>query len=104
MGGSRGDFSHPQEVHMRRIVAVALPLSVAAVVGVLAPSAVGAASTAKSYTVELAGRQDVKPTGAPNGKGTFKYQILSSKSKICYSPTWSGIDTPFADHIHKGAR
>jgi hypothetical protein len=89
---------------MRRIVAVALPLSVAVVVGVLASSALGSGSASTTHTVQLTGRQDVKPTGAPNGKGTFKYQILSSKHQICYSLTWSGIDTPFADHIHKGAR
>jgi hypothetical protein len=83
---------------MRKIMAAALAISV----GVLI-AAGAAVSAVPTYTVHMTGSQDV-PKGSPKGKGTFRYQLVTNSGLLCYSVTWSGIDTPYADHVHKGAR
>jgi hypothetical protein len=84
---------------MRKILVVSLVLVVG---GLLAGgSALGA--SAPTVTVHLKGSLEV-PKGSPTGTGTFKYQLLPSKKKICYSLTWSKIGTALASHIHKGGK
>jgi hypothetical protein len=85
---------------MRKILTVSLVLVVG---GLFAGgSALGASST-PTVTVHMKGSLEV-PKGSPNGTGTFKYQLLPSKKKICYSLTWSKIGTALASHIHKGGK
>lgn len=87
---------------MRRIVAVALATSAGFVIAGGAAVAAGGGA-APTYTVHMTGSQDV-PKGSPKGKGTFRYQLVTNSSLLCYSIAWSGIDPPYADHVHKGAR
>ena len=61
----------------------------------------GTALAAKTYTVTMTGKAET-PKGAPNGKGTAK--ITLGSGKVCFKLTWSGIGTPTAAHIHKGAK
>ena len=86
---------------MRKMIALALALTA----GVLAAGSAVAASGAAvpTHTVSLGGRQDVPPA-SPSGKGTFRYQLETSKNLFCYSLTWSGIGTPFAAHVHSGLK
>lgn len=88
---------------MRKIALMALVL----VAGVLVAggSALGAPSgTPKTFTVHMTGPQEV-PKGSPTGTGTFKYQLLPSTKKVCFSLTWSNIGgTALSSHIHKGAK
>jgi len=84
---------------MRKIMMVPLVLVAG---GLLAGgSALGATST--QVTVHMKGSLEV-PKGSPTGTGTFKYQLIPSKKKVCYTLTWSRIGTALASHIHKGGK
>ena len=65
--------------------------------------AVAKTSSSASHTVSLNGPSDV-PKGAPKGHGSFTYRIVSAKSELCYSLSWSGIGTPLAAHVHEGLK
>jgi hypothetical protein len=80
---------------MRRITVAALAFAALIVAGT------ALAATLKTYTVHMKGSVEV-PKGAPKGTGTFKYQLDTKHKELCYSLTWSHIDTPLYDHIHKG--
>jgi hypothetical protein len=85
-----------------KIISVALALTVAVLIAV--ESAAAASGTAgPTYTVHMTGSQET-PKGSPKGTGTFKYQLNTKTSMLCYSLTWSGIGTPNAAHVHKGAK
>jgi hypothetical protein len=87
---------------MRKTMSVALALAVGVLLAV--GSAVGASAAAvPTYTVHMTGSQEI-PKGSPKGKGTFLYQLKTKSGRLCYSLKWSGIGTPFAAHVHKGAR
>jgi hypothetical protein len=87
---------------MGKIMSVALALTVGVLIAV--GSAVAASgATVPTYTVHMTGSQEI-PTGSPKGKGTFRYQLVTKSGLLCYSLKWSGIGTPFAAHVHKGAR
>ena len=86
---------------MGKIVSVALALTVGVLIAV--GSAVAAGTTVPTYTVHMTGAQEI-PKGSPTGKGTFKYQLVTTSGLLCYSLKWSGIGTPFAAHVHKGAK
>ncbi|HWF71891.1 MAG TPA: CHRD domain-containing protein, partial [Solirubrobacteraceae bacterium] len=60
-------------------------------------------STPATHTVSMTGAQET-PKGSPTGKGTFKYQLVTKTSMLCYSLKWSGIGTPYASHVHKGVK
>jgi CHRD domain len=83
---------------MRKIMAIALAMSVGLLI-----TAGAAMSALPTYTVHMTGSQGV-PEGSPKGKGTFRYQLVTNSGLLCYSVAWSGIDTPYADHVHMGAR
>jgi CHRD domain len=86
---------------MRKIMMVPLVLVAG---GLLAGgSALAASSTPTTVTVHMKGSLEV-PKGSPTGTGIFKYQLIPSKKKVCYSLTWSKIGTALASHIHKGAK
>jgi hypothetical protein len=86
---------------VRKMISVALALTV----GVLAAGSAVAASGAAvpAHTVPMTGSQDV-PKGSPNGKGTFQFQLQTNSGLFCYSLKWSGIGTPFAAHVHRGVK
>ena len=87
---------------MGKIKSVALGFAVGVLIAV--GSAVAASgATVQTYTVHMTGSQEI-PKGSPNGTGTFRYQLMTSSGQLCYSLSWSGIDTPFAAHVHKGAQ
>jgi hypothetical protein len=87
---------------MRKVLLV--PLVVLAGVLVAGGSALGASgSKPKTVTVHMTGNQEV-PKGSPIGKGTFRFQLIPSKSQVCFSLTWSKIGTALASHIHKGGK
>jgi CHRD domain len=88
---------------MHKIVRLTLAVSAGALFAGGSAVAASGATTAKTFTVHMAGSQEV-PKGSPTGTGVFKYQIVSKTSVLCYSLNWNGIDTPFAAHIHKGAK
>jgi hypothetical protein len=87
---------------MRRIVSVALALT-AGVLMAVGAAGVASGAPAPKYTVHMTGSQEI-PKGSPTGKGTFRYQLLTSTGQLCYSLKWSGIDTPFAAHVHKAPK
>ena len=85
---------------MRRLMAAAS----AAGVLIAAGSAFAATSaTVKTFTVHMTGAQEI-PKGSPTGSGTFRYQLVTKTHLLCYSLEWSGIDTPYASHIHKAPK
>jgi hypothetical protein len=87
---------------MGKIMSVAVALMVGVLIAV--GSALGAGGSAvPTYTVHMTGSQEI-PKGSPKGKGTFRYQLVTSSGRLCYSLKWSGIGTPFAAHVHKGAK
>jgi hypothetical protein len=82
---------------MKKMLMTSLALSAAML-------AFGASAIAdSSFTVTMTGKQET-PKGDPNGKGTAKITLSPSKGKVCFRMTWSGIATPTAAHIHKGAK
>ncbi|HWF52728.1 MAG TPA: CHRD domain-containing protein [Solirubrobacteraceae bacterium] len=87
---------------MGKIMAAALAL-VAGVLVAVGSAMAASSTTPKQYTVKMTGAQEV-PKGSPTGKGTFKYQLVTKNSTLCYSLKWSGISTPFASHIHAGKK
>jgi len=87
---------------MRKILAVALALTTGVLIAM--GSAVAASgATVKTFTVQMKGSQEI-PKGSPTGTGVFRYQLVTKSGLLCYSLTWSGIGTPFASHVHKGAK
>ena len=87
---------------MRRIMSVALALTVGVLCAVGSAVAAGGA-TVPTHTVQMTGGQEV-PKGSPTGKGTFRYQLVTKKGQLCYSLVWSGIGSPFAAHVHKAKK
>jgi hypothetical protein len=87
---------------MRRIVAMALPLTAAVLIAVGSAVAAGG-GTPKTTTVQMTGSQEV-PKGSPTGSGVFRFQLLPGSGQVCFNLTWSKIGTPTAAHIHKGAK
>jgi hypothetical protein len=87
---------------MRKIVVVALALTSGVLIAVGSAVAAGG-GTPKTTTVHMTGSQEV-PKGSPTGSGVFRFQLLPSRGLVCFSLTWSKIDTPTASHIHKGAK
>jgi CHRD domain len=83
---------------MRKLLAIPLTLAVCGLI--VAGSALAAN---KTITVKMNGRQET-PKGSPTGSGTAKITLEPSKGKVCFRLTWSGIGSPTASHIHKGAR
>ena len=86
-----------EDRRMKRFVPVSLALIAALFLAVTALAA------DKTLTVSMTGKQET-PKGDPNGKGTAKITLQSSKGRICFKLTWSGIGTPNASHIHKGKK
>jgi CHRD domain len=90
---------------MRKTVLTSLAVAVCVLIAgsTLAMSA-GAPPT---LTVHMTGGQEV-PKGSPTGSGTFRFELLPSVGpnvgRVCFSLTWSKIDTPIASHIHKGGK
>src|ERR1700736_1733314 len=87
---------------MGKIVSVALALTVGVLIAVGSAVAAGGSSV-PTYTVHMTGGEEI-PKGSPKGKGTFRYQLVTTSGLLCYSLKWSGIGTPFAAHVHKGAK
>jgi hypothetical protein len=83
---------------MRKLLAIPLTLAVCGLI--VAGSALAAN---KTITVKMNGRQET-PKGSPTGSGTAKITLEPSRGKVCFRLTWSGIGSPTASHIHKGAR
>lgn len=77
--------------------------SLAFAVGVLIAGSALAAGGGTTRTVHMTGSQEV-PKGSPTGSGSFRFQIVPSAGQVCFSLTWSKIDTPISSHIHKGAK
>jgi hypothetical protein len=74
---------------------------VAAVATIGSAAALASSASVPTITVHMKGSLEVMPTGAPKGTGTFKYQDVVSQGLLCYSMTYSHIDTTIASHIHK---
>jgi hypothetical protein len=91
-----------REGGMRKIKSVSLALTVGVLLAVGSAVAASAAAV-PTVTVQLSSSQE-KPKGPNGGKGTFRYQLVTSSGLLCYSLKWSGIGTPFAAHVHKGAK
>ncbi|MFL5839308.1 MAG: CHRD domain-containing protein [Thermoleophilaceae bacterium] len=83
---------------MRKSIAALLTT----IVAVLAVASMAFAAS-KAITVNMNGKQET-PAGSPTGKGTAKVTLNSSTGKVCFRLSWTGIGTPTAAHIHKGAK
>jgi len=83
---------------MKKTLLTSIALSVVALL--VAATALAADTT---FTVKMSGKQE-SPKGDPDGKGTAKITLSPSRGKVCFKITWSGIGTPNAAHIHKGAK
>jgi hypothetical protein len=81
---------------MRKSLAVLL--TTAAAILVIASVALAAS---KSITVSMNGKSE-SPKGSPTGKGSATISLNSSKGRVCFKLSWSGIGKPTAAHIHKG--
>jgi hypothetical protein len=85
---------------MRKVMAFVLAVTTGVLIAVgSALAATGGGTT----TVHMTGGQEV-PKGSPKGSGTFSYQLVTKTGLLCYSLKWSGIDTPFASHVHKAPK
>lgn len=97
----------PTPVPVLRRIALFVALAGALVAGPLAGSAAASSSSAThangSVVVALlSGAQSVPPAD-PDGSGFAAFQLNVATGEVCYLLTVSGIDTPVAAHIHKGA-
>jgi hypothetical protein len=78
-----------------------IPISIAVLAaGFLAVSAFAAT---KTFTVTMTGSAET-PKGDPNGKGTAKITLDTSRGRVCFDLTWTRIGNPVAAHIHKGKK
>ena len=57
----------------------------------------------RTYTTTLTGAAEVPGPGDPDGTGTFTVTVSVPQKEVCYELDVSGIDTPTAAHIHRGA-
>jgi CHRD domain len=80
-------------------LALALVTGVLFVTGSAMAAGGGTTSTA---TVHLTGSQE--PKGSPTGSGVFRFQLALKRDLLCFSLTWSNIDTPTAAHIHEAPK
>jgi hypothetical protein len=87
---------------MRKTALAALAVASVLVMAV-GPAVAAGGGTPKTFTVHMTGTQEI-PKGSPTGSGTFRYQLLPGKGMLCFSLTWSKIDTPIASHIHKAPK
>lgn len=87
---------------MRKFMAVALALTAGLLIAVGSAAAASGGSV-PTYTVHMTGGREV-PKGSPKGTGTFRYQLITKSGLFCYSLKWSNIGTPYASHVHKGAK
>ncbi len=89
----------------RRNAALLLPAALLALSGCVTaelgakPAKVGRGAP---LTALLDGRGTV-PLGDPDGTGLFSATVDQEFSRLCYAVMVSGIATPTAAHIHKGA-
>lgn len=83
---------------MRAFVGILVALVVGATV-----VAVPAIAASKVITVKMSGKQE-SPKGDPDGSGTAKITLNSTKGRVCFELTWAKIGTPVAAHIHKGPK
>ena len=85
---------------MRKIVLTSLTVAASLVIA-------ASALALSTVTVHMTGSQEV-PKGSPTGSGTFRFELVPSVGpnvgQVCFSLTWSKIDTPIASHIHKGGK
>lgn len=57
----------------------------------------------RTYTTTLSGAAEVPGPGDTDGTGTFTVTVSVPQKEVCYELDVSGIDTPTAAHIHRGA-
>lgn len=78
------------------IISAALATPVLAIDG-------SSAEGGRKLTATLSGAAEVPGPGDADGKGTAELRVNPGQGSVCYSVTYSGIDTPSAAHIHTGA-
>ena len=78
------------------IISAALATPVLAIDG-------SSAEGGRKLTATLSGAAEVPGPGDADGKGTAELRVNPGQGSVCYSVTFSGIDTPSAAHIHTGA-
>ena len=83
---------------MRKSIAIHLTT----IVGILVIASVAMAAS-KSITVKMDGKQE-SPAASTTGTGSAKITLNDTKGQVCFKLSWSGIGTPSASHIHKGAK
>jgi hypothetical protein len=83
---------------MRKFVVILVALVLGAIV-VTGP----AIAATKVITVKMSGKQE-SPKGDPDGSGTAKITLNSTKGSVCFELTWSKIGNPAAAHIHMGPK
>jgi hypothetical protein len=90
---------------MRKIMLTSLAVAASVLIAGSAPAM--STGALPSVTVHMTGSQEV-PKGSPTGSGTFRFKLIPSVGpkvgQVCFSLTWSKIDTPIASHIHKGGK
>lgn len=57
----------------------------------------------RKLTATLTGAAEVPGPGDADGRGTAELTVNPGQGSVCYTITWSGIDSPSAAHIHSGA-
>ncbi len=77
-------------------------LILVALVGALFPAVALGGAAKNELKATLLGANET-PKGSPTGKGTVELYMRGA-TKVCWEFTYSGIGTPAAAHIHKGAR
>ena len=82
---------------MKTFVTIALAIVAAAFL------AVSASAATKTITISMKGTAET-PKGDPNGKGTAKLTLDTSRGRVCFKLSWSGIGAPNAAHIHSGKK
>ena len=87
---------------MRKVMVMALVLT-AGVLIVVGSAVAASGGSPKTTTVHMRGSQEVGK-GSPKGSGVFRFQLLPSSGKLCFSLTWSKIGTPTASRLYKGAK
>jgi hypothetical protein len=89
---------------MRKIGLALSALAVGALVGVgpVLAATKKKTSTKKTITVTLKGSNEAPTKGPAKGKGTAKLVLDSKKGQVCFTLSYSGIDTVTMSHIHSG--
>ena len=86
-------------MHQRRHLNLSVSVLLALVLGLLAPSLVGAGG--RPLTATLLGANEAPILGDPDGSGSFAATFNPGTGEVCFEFEVTGVDPLAAAHIHR---